>query len=199
MVTSKGTIQKYLDDYFVAITNVDHNLPPSIKFLFDFLAREAANNQVGFRSLCLYHKWIIISKETPTYYVRQNYYQRKSLTDNPYIQVADPSVLSSWRNNALPLRFWVNILKNPEFVFDIEKTSTVDSCLSVVASTLMDACSSSAPTLTQDSPSSKLLFAKDLTRYKGLMTQFYDQITTQPPVDTNDLVEHMQGLSKVSN
>lgn len=42
---------------------------------------------------------------------------------------------------SLPLRFWVNVIKNPEFVFDINKSATVDSCLSTVASAYIDACS----------------------------------------------------------
>lgn len=42
---------------------------------------------------------------------------------------------------SLPLRFWVNILKNPQFVFDIEKTDHIDACLSVIAQAFIDACS----------------------------------------------------------
>lgn len=44
---------------------------------------------------------------------------------------------------SLPLRFWVNLIKNPNFVFDIHKSNIVDSCLSVVAQTFMDSCSTS--------------------------------------------------------
>jgi len=44
---------------------------------------------------------------------------------------------------SLLLRFWVNIIKNPNFVYDIHKPSIVDSCLSVVAQTFMDSCSTS--------------------------------------------------------
>ena len=40
-------------------------------------------------------------------------------------------------------RFWVNLIKNPNFVFDLGKANIVDSCLSVVAQTFMDACSTS--------------------------------------------------------
>ena len=36
-------------------------------------------------------------------------------------QVADPDVVHTWKSNSLPLRFWVNLIKNPEFVFDISK------------------------------------------------------------------------------
>jgi hypothetical protein len=37
----------------------------------------------------------------------------------------------------------VNLIKNPNFVFDLGKSNIVDSCLSVVAQTFMDACSTS--------------------------------------------------------
>lgn len=43
--------------------------------------------------------------------------------------------------SSLPLRFWVNILKNPQFVFDIDKTDHMDACLSVIAQAFIDACS----------------------------------------------------------
>ena len=42
----------------------------------------------------------------------------------------------------------MNILKNPEFVFDIHKTAIVDSCLNVITQAFMDGCTinSIAPT-----------------------------------------------------
>lgn len=49
--------------------------------------------------------------------------------------------------SSLPLRFWVNILKNPQFVFDIKKTSHIDGCLSVIAQAFMDAFSLAEQTL----------------------------------------------------
>lgn len=33
--------------------------------------------------------------------------------------IDDPEVVHVWKSNALPLRFWVNLLKNPDFIFDI--------------------------------------------------------------------------------
>lgn len=35
----------------------------------------------------------------------------------------------------------MNILKNPQFVFDIDKTDHIDACLSVIAQAFIDACS----------------------------------------------------------
>lgn len=68
---------------------------------------------------------------------------------------------------SLPLRFWVNVIKNPQFVFDIHKGSITDACLSVVAQTFMDSCSTSEHRLGKDSPSNKLLYAKDIPSYKS--------------------------------
>lgn len=50
-------------------------------------------------------------------------------------------MMSDISSSSLPLRFWVNILKNPQFVFDIEKTDHMDACLSVIAQAFIDACS----------------------------------------------------------
>ena len=36
-------------------------------------------------------------------------------------------------SSSLSLRFWVNLIKNPEFVFDVNKSLTMDACLSIVA------------------------------------------------------------------
>ena len=59
---------------------------------------------------------------------------------NLYMQPAKHSV--AFPDQVL-CRFWVNLIKNPNFVFDLGKANIVDSCLSVVAQTFMDACSTS--------------------------------------------------------
>lgn len=73
---------------------------------------------------------------------------------------------------SLPLRFWVNVIKNPQFVFDIHKSSITDACLSVVAQTFMDSCSTSEHRLGKDSPSNKLLYAKDIPNYKSWVERY---------------------------
>ncbi|MED6260763.1 Plexin-A2 [Ataeniobius toweri] len=81
--------------------------------------------------------------------------------------IHDMDVRHTWKSNCLPLRFWVNVIKNPQFVFDIHKSSITDACLSVVAQTFMDSCSTSEHRLGKDSPSTKLLYAKDIPHYKS--------------------------------
>lgn len=66
----------------------------------------------------------------------------------------------------------MNFIKNPDFIFDIDKTPTVDSCLSVIAQTFMDSCSTSDHRLGKDSPSNKLLFAKDIPQYRETVLRY---------------------------
>lgn len=42
--------------------------------------------------------------------------------------------------HSLPLRFWINIIKNPQFVFDVQTSDNMDAVLLVIAQTFMDAC-----------------------------------------------------------
>lgn len=96
---------------------------------------------------------------------------------------------------SLPLRFWVNFIKNPDFIFDINKTPTVDSCLSVIAQTFMDACSTSEHRLGKDSPSNKLLFAKDIPNYRQMVSRFYSEVAELPQITDQEMSTAMQQLS----
>ncbi|MCP9265926.1 hypothetical protein DINM_021348 [Dirofilaria immitis] len=89
--------------------------------------------------------------------------------------IEENEVVHAWKSNSLPLRFWVNLIKNPHFVFDIQKPTKLEGCLSVVAQTLMDACSTQEHQLTKDSPSSKLLFAKDIYQYRDWVDRYLEQ------------------------
>ena len=44
---------------------------------------------------------------------------------------------------SLPLRFWVNLIQNPQFIFDVRKLESVECCLAVIAQAFMDSCSES--------------------------------------------------------
>uniref|UniRef100_A0A915HNN0 Uncharacterized protein n=1 Tax=Romanomermis culicivorax TaxID=13658 RepID=A0A915HNN0_ROMCU len=95
----------------------------------------------------------------------------------------------------LPLRFWVNIIKNPHFVFDIARPLKIEGCLSVVAQTLMDSCSTQDPQLTKDSPSSKLLFARDIHTYRGWVEEYYKDIQELPIIADQDMSAYLNDES----
>ncbi|XP_048257731.1 plexin A3-like isoform X1 [Haliotis rufescens] len=156
LLSTKGTLQKYIDDLFKAMLSTNHTMPPIIKYLFDFLDQSAG-----------------------------------------HYGLTDPDVVHTWKCNSLPLRFWVNIVKNPDFVFDINKPHIVDSCLSVVAQTFMDSCSTSEHRLGKDSPSNKLLFAKDIVHYRKSVEKYFQDIRDQPAVSDQDMNSFLAEVSRM--
>ncbi|CAL1269603.1 unnamed protein product [Larinioides sclopetarius] len=158
LLSTKGTVQKFVDDFLTTILTANERLPPAVKWLFDLL--DEASSAHG---------------------------------------ILDPEVAHAWKSNSLPLRFWVNFIKNPDFVLDIQKTPVVDSCLSVIAQTLMDACSTSEHRLGKDSPSNKLLFAKDIPTYRKMVNRFYQDVASLPSVTDQEMCVAMQALSMSHN
>ncbi|XP_062544839.1 plexin-B isoform X1 [Armigeres subalbatus] len=154
LLATKGTIQKFVDDFFGTILTVNNMLPPAVKWIFDILDDAAKRHGI-----------------------------------------IDPDVVHAWKSNSLPLRFWVNFIKNPDFIFDINKSPSVDACLSVIAQTFMDSCSTTEYRLGKDSPSNKLLFAKDLPQYREMVANFYTEIAHMPQISDQDMCTAMQQLS----
>uniref|UniRef100_A0AAR2IVF5 Sema domain-containing protein n=1 Tax=Pygocentrus nattereri TaxID=42514 RepID=A0AAR2IVF5_PYGNA len=112
-------------------------------------------------------------------------------------QITDADVRHTWKSNCLPLRFWVNVIKNPQFVFDIHKNSITDACLSVVAQTFMDSCSTSEHKLGKDSPSNKLLYAKDIPSYKNWVERYYSDISRMPAISDQDMSAYLAEQSRL--
>uniref|UniRef100_A0A8C6UB36 Plexin-A1 n=1 Tax=Neogobius melanostomus TaxID=47308 RepID=A0A8C6UB36_9GOBI len=111
--------------------------------------------------------------------------------------INDYDVRHTWKSNCLPLRFWVNVIKNPQFVFDIHKNSISDACLSVVAQTFMDSCSTSEHKLGKDSPSNKLLYAKDIPNYKNWVERYYSDISRMPAISDQDMSAYLAEQSRL--
>uniref|UniRef100_A0A8C7APY6 Plexin C1 n=1 Tax=Neovison vison TaxID=452646 RepID=A0A8C7APY6_NEOVI len=112
-------------------------------------------------------------------------------------KITDPDVVHIWKTNSLPLRFWVNILKNPQFVFDIKKTPHIDGCLSVIAQAFMDAFSLTEQQLGKEAPTNKLLYAKDIPTYKEEVKSYYKAIRDLPPLSSSEMEEFLTQESKV--
>ncbi|XP_008319214.1 plexin-B1 isoform X2 [Cynoglossus semilaevis] len=90
--------------------------------------------------------------------------------------ILDQETIHIWKTNSLPLRFWINIVKNPQFIFDVQASDHVDAVLSVIAQTFMDSCTIAEHKLGRDSPINKLLYARDIPRYKQMVERYYADI-----------------------
>uniref|UniRef100_A0A6Q2XLT3 Sema domain-containing protein n=1 Tax=Esox lucius TaxID=8010 RepID=A0A6Q2XLT3_ESOLU len=155
LLSVKGTLQQFVDDFFRSVLCSGAVVPPAVKYFFDFLDEQALKH------------------------------------DN-----VDEETIHIWKTNSLPLRFWVNILKNPHFIFDVHVTEVVDASLSVIAQTFMDACTKSEHKLSRDSPSNKLLYAKEISTYKKMVDDYYKGIRQMISVSDQDMNTHLAEVSR---
>ncbi|XP_029465228.1 plexin-B3 isoform X2 [Rhinatrema bivittatum] len=90
--------------------------------------------------------------------------------------IEDQETIHIWKTNSLLLRFWVLILKNPQLIFDVQVSDNVDAILSVIAQTFIDSCTVAEHKVGRDSPVNKLLYAREIPRYKQLVEKYYMDI-----------------------
>ncbi|XP_014819489.1 PREDICTED: plexin-B2 [Calidris pugnax] len=155
LLSVKGTLQQFVDNFFHSVLNSNHVVPPAVKYFFDFLDEQAEKHDIK-----------------------------------------DEDTIHIWKTNSLPLRFWVNILKNPHFIFDVQVHEVVDASLSVIAQTFMDACTRTEHKLSRDSPSNKLLYAKEIFNYKKMVEDYYKGIRQMVPVSDQDMNTHLAEISR---
>ncbi|KAF3696546.1 Plexin-B1 Semaphorin receptor SEP Precursor [Channa argus] len=110
--------------------------------------------------------------------------------------ITDPETIHIWKTNSLPLRFWINILKNPQFIFDVQTSDHVDAVLSVISQTFMDSCTIADHKLGRDSPINKLLYARDIPRYKQMVERYYADIRQTISASDQEMNSALAELSR---
>ncbi|KAM5170392.1 plexin-B2 isoform 1-T2 [Mantella aurantiaca] len=155
LLSVKGTLQQFVDNFFQSVLNSNQVVPPAVKYFFDFLDEQAEK-----------------------------------------YDIKDEDTVHIWKTNSLSLRFWVNILKNPHFIFDVHVHQVVDASLSVIAQTFMDACSRTEHKLSRESPSNKLLYAKEISTYKKMVEDYYKGIRQMVQVSDQDMNTHLAEISR---
>nr|XP_042717333.1 plexin-B3 [Chrysemys picta bellii] len=97
---------------------------------------------------------------------------------------------------SLLLRFWVSIVRNPQLLFDVRVPDNVDAALSVIGQTLIDACTPGQHSVGRDSPVNKLLYAREIPRYKELVEKYYADIRQAPPATYQEMNSALTELSR---
>uniref|UniRef100_A0A8C1T4N5 Plexin-B1 n=1 Tax=Cyprinus carpio TaxID=7962 RepID=A0A8C1T4N5_CYPCA len=111
--------------------------------------------------------------------------------------ISDSETIHIWKTNSLPLRFWINIVKNPQFIFDVQVSDNVDAVLSVIAQTFMDSCTTTEHKLGRDSPINKLLYARDIPCYKQMVERYYADIKQTISASDQEMNSALAELSRV--
>uniref|UniRef100_A0A8C7UE42 Plexin-B1 n=1 Tax=Oncorhynchus mykiss TaxID=8022 RepID=A0A8C7UE42_ONCMY len=110
--------------------------------------------------------------------------------------ITDPETIHIWKTNSLPLRFWINIVKNPQFIFDVQPSDHVDAVLTVISQTFMDSCTTAEHKLGRDSPINKLLYARDIPRYKQMVERYYADIRQTISASDQEMNSALAELSR---
>lgn len=116
-----------MDDLFQVILSTSRPVPLAVKYFFDLLDEQA--QQHGISDQDTIHIW-----KTNRYGSNRAHDTRGDLRLHGIVTGSVPPICS------LPLRFWINIIKNPQFVFDVQTSDNMDAVLLVIAQTFMDAC-----------------------------------------------------------
>ena len=102
-----------------------------------------------------------------------------------------------WKTNIYFLKFWLNILKNPQLVFDVNKTSLIDASLQPIVQVFIDSCSDNLFN-NKDLTINNLIFSNDINKYKSQINNFYNEIESYPHISDHELHFYLNEFSKVS-
>ena len=102
----------------------------------------------------------------------------------------EEDVVHIWKTNSLVLRFWMDIISEPTTLLDVDLLPPVQSSMRIIASALMEACSTSRYEYTVDTPQNKLLYHGEITNsWNSWVNEFFSFITEdteEKPFDYKD-------------
>ncbi|XP_022111250.1 plexin-B-like isoform X2 [Acanthaster planci] len=108
----------------------------------------------------------------------------------------DPDLVHIWKSNILPLRFWANAIKHPDYIFDIRPSRSVEASLDVIAQLFHDAHDTKSQKLGRETSINKLLYGRERTKYHDDIVSFYEEVQQLPPVPTQELNKELYKASE---
>jgi hypothetical protein len=198
LFTNKVTLQPFIDQFIETIFTNTANLPPVVQHLFEFFDLEAKK----------YQQQILMNSTKDT--------SKNANAINDELN----KLTRVWKTNSYFLRYWINLIKNPEFLLSIDSQSSpsmlttnpaasltpptssknvlVDSSLTCIAQTLLDACSNTETHNLYDtnSPLNRLLFIREVPRYREMIETFYKEMQTYTPITDHELHYYLNEFSK---
>lgn len=193
LMVNKGTLQPFIDQFIETVFANTANLPPVIQHLFAFIDSE----------------------------IDKNAKQHQSSSSNSKSSFMDESERESlgrlWKTQCYFVKYWLNMIRHPEFLLDVNTNPLIESNLESICAALFDSMSllSSMPNgmfnlLYADSGSNssrsaiinRLLFLNDIPKYKHLIDSFYTELkanSQHQPISDHELYFYLNEFSKMNN
>lgn len=103
----------------------------------------------------------------------------------------------SWKTNTYFIRYWANLVKNPDLIVECQKTPLIDSSLNCIAQAFVDSCSNKdLSDLDLDTPISRLLFMRDAPKYTEMIDNFFDEMSSYQSISDHELHFYLNEFTK---
>ncbi|CAG2205779.1 PLXNA [Mytilus edulis] len=107
----------------------------------------------------------------------------------------EQDVLQSWKNECYATRVWAPLIGKTDILFDVSVPAYVEPCMDILRQVFVESFTQTAHKVNKESPPHKLLFHKDIPRYRKLIGPFFIRLE---PVTDKEFESEMDEISDVS-
>ncbi|XP_071160159.1 plexin-B-like [Mytilus edulis] len=104
----------------------------------------------------------------------------------------EQDVLQSWKNECYATRVWAPLIGKPDILFDVSVPAYVGPCMDILRQVFVESFTQTAHKVNKESPPQKLLFHKDIPRYRKLIDPFFIRLE---PVTDKEFWSEMDEIS----
>jgi hypothetical protein len=102
----------------------------------------------------------------------------------------------SWKTNTYLIRYWANLIRQPDLLLDCHKSPAIAASLNCIAQAFEDSSAGKPPAVDNDTPIDRLLFIRDMPRYKQMTDRFFNEISSYQAISDHELHFYLNEFSK---
>ena len=103
----------------------------------------------------------------------------------------------SWKTNTYFIRYWANLMRNPDFIVECQRSPLIDSSLNCIAQAFVDSCANKdLSELDLDTPVSRLLFMRDAPKYSEMIENFFGEMSSYQTISDHELHFYLNEFTK---
>lgn len=106
------------------------------------------------------------------------------------------SLARSWKTNMYLIRYWANLIREPDLLLDCHKSPAITASLNCIAQAFEDSSLGKPPVVDNETPIDRLLFIRDIPRYKQMTDRFFNEIGSYQTISDHELHFYLNEFSK---